>query len=60
MIEEMLATGDVWFATLEEIAGHIQRLRHEGAYDARVDSLPYYERPQIPDPPPSAMLKKAR
>ena len=59
MIEEMLATGDVWFATLEEIAGHVQRLRREGAYDARVDALPYYDRPQVPDPPPSPMLKKA-
>lgn len=56
MIEEMLARGGVWFASLEEIAGHIQRCRAEGTYEARVDTLPYYDTPQIPSPPPSPML----
>jgi hypothetical protein len=58
MIEEMQSTGEAWFAPLEEIATHVQKLRKEGGYDARVDKLPYYDRLQIPDPPPSPMLKK--
>lgn len=48
MIEYMLETGDVWFATLEEIALHIQALRSKGQYDARIDNLPYYSKNQVP------------
>ena len=51
MIDEMLATGDVWFASMEEIARHIQTLRQAGEYDARVDTLPYYTEPQTPTRP---------
>jgi peptidoglycan/xylan/chitin deacetylase (PgdA/CDA1 family) len=58
MIEYMLGTGEVWFAPLEDIAKHIQASRRSGAYEARVDQLPYYDKPQIPSPPPSTMLKK--
>ena len=58
MIDYMLKTGDVWFARLEDIAGHIQKMRKEGAYQARVDKLPYYKDLQIPSPPPSPMLRK--
>jgi peptidoglycan/xylan/chitin deacetylase (PgdA/CDA1 family) len=57
MIEYMLGTGEVWFARLEDIAGHVQSLRSHGHYDARVDRLPYYDRPPIPSPPPSTVLK---
>jgi peptidoglycan/xylan/chitin deacetylase (PgdA/CDA1 family) len=57
MIEYMQGTGEVWFATLEEIANHVKQARASGAYDMRVDKLPYYDKPQIPDPPPSSMLK---
>ena len=57
MIEHMLGTGDVWFARLEDIATHIQSLRESGAYDARVDTLPYYDSLQVPHPPPSVMLR---
>jgi hypothetical protein len=57
MIEYMLGTGEVWFARLEDIAGHVQSLRRQGRYDARIDKLPYYDRLQIPDPPPGTMLK---
>jgi len=60
MIEYMLGTGDVWFAPLEEIAAHIQTMRKQGAYQARVDKLPYYDKLQVPSPPPSPMLKKGR
>lgn len=59
MIENMLNTGDVWFARLEDIASHIQTLRKQGTYQARVDKLPYYDKLQIPSPPPSPMLRKA-
>jgi len=58
MIDYMLETGDVWFARLEDIAGHIQKMHKEGAYQARVDRLPYYKDLQIPSPPPSSMLRK--
>ena len=34
MIDYMLKTGDVWFARLEDIAGHIQQMRKDGAYQA--------------------------
>jgi hypothetical protein len=54
MIDYMLKTGDVWFARLEDIAGHIQKMRKDGAYEARVDKLPYYKDLQIPSPPPSS------
>ena len=59
MIEYMLNTGDVWFARLEDIAAHVQNVRKQGTYQARVDKLPYYSEPQIPSPPPSSMLRKA-
>ena len=59
MIEYMLNTGDVWFARLEDIAAHVQTMRKQGTYQARVDKLPYYSEPQIPSPPPSSMLRKA-
>ena len=58
MIEFMLGTGDVWFARLEDIATYLQTLRRRGKYEARVDSLPYYDRLQIPSPPPGPMLKR--
>jgi peptidoglycan/xylan/chitin deacetylase (PgdA/CDA1 family) len=58
MIEHMLGTGDVWFARLEDIASHILKLRHEGRYEARVDQLPYYDRPQVPNPAPSTVLRQ--
>ncbi|CAN5183404.1 polysaccharide deacetylase [soil metagenome] len=59
MIEYMLSTGDVWFARLEDIASHIQTIRKQGTYQARVDKLPYYKEPQMPSPPPSTMLRKS-
>ena len=58
MIEQMLDTGDVWFARLEDIASHVHTLRGTGAYEARIDTLPYYESPAAPNPPPSVMLRR--
>jgi peptidoglycan/xylan/chitin deacetylase (PgdA/CDA1 family) len=60
MIEYMLGTGDVWFARLEDIASHVQALRRDGGYEARVDKLPYYDEMQVPNPPVPAMLKRER
>ena len=57
MIEYMLATGEVWFATLEAIATHIQTVRKEGKYNARVDQLPYYDKSPMPHPPPSTAIR---
>lgn len=56
MIEEMQDTGEVWFATLEEIATHVKGLHDAGTLTLRRDSLPYYggESP-VPDPMPSSM-----
>jgi hypothetical protein len=42
---------------LEDIAHHVLALRERGAYDMRIDRLPYYDRPQIPDPPPTPMVR---
>jgi hypothetical protein len=36
---------------------HVLALRARGEYDIRIDRLPYYERPQIPNPPPSPMTR---
>ena len=60
MIDYMLGTGEVWFARLEDIAGHVLALRARGEYDIRVDRLPYYERPQLPSPPPSPMTRASK
>ena len=43
MIEDMLGKGGVWFATLEEIANHVQKCHDDGSWQPRVDELPYYE-----------------
>ncbi len=48
MIDEMLATGDVWFATMEEIARHVQAVRQSGEYSPRIDDLPYYTESPVP------------
>lgn len=45
MIEAMLTKGGVWFAPLEEIAAHVNRVVAEGSYKPRIDELPYYRGP---------------
>ena len=52
MVEEMLDKGDVWFATLEEIAAHVKKLAAEGSYTPRLQTMPIKEGriPDIPDP----------
>jgi hypothetical protein len=48
MIEYMLGTGAVWFATLEQIAQHVLGCQRNGTYAPRVDQLPYYDKPVVP------------
>lgn len=43
MMQEMQAKGEVWFATGEEVAAHVQTLIDDGSYTPRVDELPYYD-----------------
>lgn len=49
MIEYMIGTGDVWFATLEEIATHVNSVAISGEYKPRKDILPYHSEMQVPD-----------
>jgi len=52
MIEQMMKTGEVWFAPLEEIARHVNACRKKGSYKPRVDRLPYYDKPVGIEVPP--------
>lgn len=45
MIQYMQAKGKVWFATMEEIAAHMQSITANGHYVPRRVRLPYYEEP---------------
>ncbi len=47
-IEYIMSSGDVWFATMEEIAIHVNKAIAEGSYTPRVDRLPYHTEPQVP------------
>ena len=56
MIEEMQNTGEVWFATLEEIATHCRTLHDTGGVTLRRQELPLYGGTSpLPDPRPSTM-----
>lgn len=48
MLDYMIGTGDVWFATLEEIARHVSECRTKGLWEPRVDTLPYFAEPVRP------------
>jgi hypothetical protein len=50
MIEQMQKKGDVWFATLEQIALHVKACIENGSYKPRIDELPYYQG-RIPELP---------
>ena len=45
-LEKTLETKDVWFAPLEEIQAHVEKLTKSGEYQPRTDQLPYYTEPQ--------------
>lgn len=56
MIEEMQDTGEVWFATLEEIANHCLAMQDSGQVALRRQELPYYDGASpLPDLLPSTM-----
>lgn len=43
LIEYMRSKGDVWFARMEEIAGHVRKCIDDGSYSPRIDKFPYYK-----------------
>lgn len=45
LIEYMKDKGDVWFATMEEIASHISGLMNRGQWQPRVEHLPFWPEP---------------
>ena len=45
MIEYMQSKGDVWFATMEQIAAHVLSVKRDGSTPIRTDELPYYSGP---------------
>ena len=45
MLTEIRGRGDVWFASLGEIAAHLLKLQADGSYQPRVDKLPFYDAP---------------
>lgn len=45
LIEYMMAKGDVWFATMEEIAAHINGLVERGEWQPRSETLPFWREP---------------
>ncbi|MEP5514922.1 MAG: polysaccharide deacetylase [Bauldia litoralis] len=47
LIEHMIGKGNVWFATLEEIAAHVDGLVASGAWSPRVERIPFYDRPVL-------------
>ncbi|MGE7469412.1 polysaccharide deacetylase family protein [Bosea sp. NPDC003192] len=44
-LEQVLATRKVWFAPLEEIVAHVERLVAAGKYQVRTEELPYFTQP---------------
>ena len=47
LIEHMMDTGGVWFATLEQVARHVMGLIAAGAWSPRVEKLPFYDAPVL-------------
>ncbi|HWF74265.1 MAG TPA: polysaccharide deacetylase family protein [Solirubrobacteraceae bacterium] len=42
ILEQLLSRGDVWVASLEEIAAHVVELERSGAWTPRHERVPYY------------------
>lgn len=45
LIEHMIAKGDVWFASMQEIASHVRQVTAQGRWTPRSDRVPYYVKP---------------
>jgi len=56
MMAKMQAKGDVWFATGEEVALHVQKVIADGSYKPRVDRVPFYEG-RLPELEPGYAMK---
>ena len=50
LIEDLLDRGDVWLASLKDIAEHIRSVIESGTYRPRVDTVPYYSGPVTESP----------
>ncbi len=48
LIEHMKDKGDVWFATHDQVAAHIRRLVDERLWSPRVEQVPLYRTPVLP------------
>jgi peptidoglycan/xylan/chitin deacetylase (PgdA/CDA1 family) len=46
-LEHTLKTKKVWFASLEDIIGHVKKVTADGSYTPRVEQLPYYTKSQV-------------
>jgi peptidoglycan/xylan/chitin deacetylase (PgdA/CDA1 family) len=46
-LENVLATKNVWFAPLEQIAAHVDNLVESGSYKIRTEDLPYFTQPLV-------------
>jgi peptidoglycan-N-acetylglucosamine deacetylase len=45
LLEQLLSRGDVWVASLDEIAAHVAELERTGAWAPRHERVPYYTEP---------------
>ncbi|MGF7158863.1 peptidoglycan/xylan/chitin deacetylase (PgdA/CDA1 family) [Rhodoligotrophos appendicifer] len=54
MLFDIQARGDVWFATLEQIAEHLLSAERAGTYVPRVDKVPFYHQPVDLEPAKTA------
>lgn len=45
LLQYMLEKGDVWIASMEEIAAHVSAVTQSGKYQPRLDKVPDYEGP---------------
>ena len=46
-LEGVLSRGDVWFASLSEIAAHVRAEATRDAASVRLERLPYYDAPVL-------------
>lgn len=44
-LEQVLSRGDVWFAPMEEIAAHVNKVVENGSWTPRIDTVPFYDAP---------------
>ena len=47
LVEHMQTKGGVWFATLEQIADHVNGLMTAGIWQPRIEKIPFYSTPVL-------------